>query len=179
MDIAAGDVINGAAGGKTATMTIPQPFSASYDHVANTVCGQAPASTQVQVDLYGYGTQWPTADGSNNYCATFSGNPGIEAEGEARIELPLGHTAYIRTRTPTTALWLNKRSDGQPASDGYHRYTLRVGNDGWADVAATGVVLTDTLPAGMTFDSESTGTATVTGNTCRVEPGCDRPGDGA
>ena len=130
----------------------------------------------MQVDLYGYDTQWPTADGSNNYCATFSGNPGIQAEGEARIELPLGHTAYFRTRTPTTALWLNKWSDGQPASDGYHRYTLRVGNDGWADVAASGVVLTDTLPAGMTFDSESTGTASVTGNTVVWNLGAIAPG---
>ena len=34
-DIAAGDVINGSAGGKTATMTIPQPFSASYDYAAD------------------------------------------------------------------------------------------------------------------------------------------------
>ncbi|MEI8082840.1 MAG: hypothetical protein WCI74_13465, partial [Actinomycetes bacterium] len=116
------------------------------------------------MDLYGYGTQWPTADGSKNYCATFSGNPGIDAEGEARIELPLGHTAHFRTRTPTTALWLNKWSDGQPPSGGYHRYTLRVGNDAWADVAASSVVLTDLLPAGMTFDSASPAPATVTGN---------------
>ena len=60
--------------------------------------------------------------------------------------------------------------------DGYHRYTLRVGNDGWADVAASGVVLTDTLPAGMTFDSESTGTATVTGNTVVWNLGAIAPG---
>ena len=51
VDIAAGDVINGAAGSKTATMTIPQPFSASYDYNADNVCGQAPAGAQVQVDL--------------------------------------------------------------------------------------------------------------------------------
>ncbi len=143
-------------------MTIPTPFSATYDHVADTVCGQAPAGTQVRVDLWG--TQWLTADSSNNYCATFGGDPGIEVDGEARIDLPLGHTAHVRTRTPTTALWLNKWSDGQPPSGGYHRYTLRVGNDWWADVAATGAVLTDTLPAGMTFESESTGAASVTGN---------------
>ena len=176
MDIAAGDVINGTAGSKTATMTIPQPFSASYDYVADTVCGQAPTGAQVQVDLYGYGTQWPTADGSNNYCATFSGNPGIEAEGEVRIELPLGHTAHIRTRTPTTSLWLNKRSDGQPPSGGYHRYTLRVGNDERADVAASGVVLTDTLPAGMTYVSASPSPATVTGNTVVWNLGTIAPG---
>ena len=128
-DIAAGDVINGAAGGKTATMTIPQPFSASYDHVANTVCGQAPAGTQVQVDLWGYGTQRPTADGSKNYCATFGGNPGIDTEGQSRVELPVGHSVQVRFRTLTPDLWLNKWSDGQPPSGGYHRYTLQVGNE--------------------------------------------------
>jgi uncharacterized repeat protein (TIGR01451 family) len=164
-DIAAGDIISGAAGGKTATMTIPQPFSASYDYNADTICGQAPAGTQVQADLYGYGTQWPTATASNSYCATFAGNPGIEAEGEARIELPLGHTAHVRTRTPTTSLWLNKWSDGQPPSGGYHRYTLQVGNDMKADVAASGVVLTDVLPTGMTYVSASPSPTTQSGNT--------------
>ena len=133
----------------------------------------------MQVDLYGYGTQWPTANGSNNYCATFGGDPKIEAEGEARIELPQGHTAHVRTRTPSTSLWLNKRSDGQPASGGYHRYTLQVGNDERADIAASGVVLTDTLPAGMTYVSASPSPATVAGEYRRVEPGRDRPGDGA
>ena len=81
----------------------------------------------MQVDLYGYDTQWPMADGSNNYCAAFGGNPGIEAEGEARIELPLGHTAYVRTRTPTTALWLNKWSDGHP-----HWTGITATRSGWA-----------------------------------------------
>ena len=75
VDIVAGDIINGAAGGKTATMTIPQPFSANYDYVAHTVYGQAPVGAQVQVDLYGYGTQWPPVDASNTYSATFGGEP--------------------------------------------------------------------------------------------------------
>ena len=175
VDIVAGDVINGTAGSKTATMTIPQPFSASYDYAADKVCGQAPTGAQVQVDLYGYGTQWPPVVGSE-YCATFTGNPGIEAEGEVRIELPLGHTAHIRTRTPTTSLWLNKRSDGQPPAGGYHRYTLRVGNDGQADVAASGVVLTDILPAGMTYVSASPSPTTVTGNTVIWNLGTIAPG---
>ena len=164
-DIAAGDVINGVADVKTATMTVPQPFSANYDHVANTVCGQAPAGAQVQVDLWGYGTQNVTANAAQNYCATFGGDPGIDAEGEASVYLPAGHRALVRFRTPTPALWLDKWSDGEPAAGGYHRYTLRVGNDEWGDIAASGVVLTDILPAGMTFVSESTGTATVTGTT--------------
>ena len=164
VDIMVGDIINGAAGGKTATMTIPQPFSANYDYNADTVCGQAPAGAQVQVDLYGYGTQWPTATASNSYCATFTGNPGIEAEGEARIELPLGHSAHVRTRTPTTSLWLNKWSDGQPPSGGYHRYTLRVGNDERADMTASGVTLIDTLPAGMGYVSANPNPSNVAGN---------------
>ena len=75
-DIAAGDIINGVAGVKTATMTIPQPFSAGYAYLAKTVCGQAPAGVQVQVDLWGFGTPNATANGSNNYCATFGGSPG-------------------------------------------------------------------------------------------------------
>ena len=70
-----------------------------------------------------------------------------------------------RIRTPTTALWINKWSDGQPPAGGYHRYTLRVGNDGQADVAASDVVLTDVLPAGMTYVSASPSPTTVTGNT--------------
>ena len=163
-DVVAGDVINGAAGSKTAAMTIPQPFSAGYDHATDVVCGQAPASTQVQVDLWGFGTQNPVANATNNYCVTFDGNPGIEAEGETRFDTPMGHSAHVRFSTPSADLWLNKWSDGQPASGGYHRYVLRVGNGDQADLAATDVILTDTLPAGMTFVSESTGTATDEGD---------------
>ena len=163
-DIAAGDIINGSAGDKTATMTIPQPFSASYDHVTDEVCMEASAGTQVQVDLWGYGTQWLTVDGSGNSCATFGGDPGIDAGGEIRVDLPPGHSVLLRFNTLSPNLWLDKRSDGQPPLGGYHRYTLRVGNDEWSDKAASGVVLTDTLPAGMTFVSESTGTATHPGN---------------
>ena len=84
-----------------------------------------------------------------------------------------------RIRTPTTALWLNKWSDGQPPSGGYHRYTLRVGNDERADVAASGVVLTDTLPAGMTYVSASPSPIQRGGEQDHLEPGPDRPGDGA
>jgi uncharacterized repeat protein (TIGR01451 family) len=164
-DIVAGDIIKGAVGNKNATMTIPQPYSANYDYTANTICGQAPAGTPLQVDLWGYGTQWPTADVSNHYCATFDGDPGIDAEGQSMLDLPVGHRVVVRTRTPTTALWLNKWSNGQPPSGGYHRYALRVGNDEWADVTASGVVLTDNLPAGMTYVSASPSPTTVTGNT--------------
>ena len=176
VDIAAGDVIDGAADGKTATMTIPQPFSAGYDYVADKICGQAPTGAQVQVDLYGYGTQLFTVDGSKNYCATFGGDPKIEDEGEVRTELPLGHTAHIRTRTPTTSLWINKWSDGQPPAGGYHRYTLRVGNDGQADVAASAVVLTDVLPTGMTYVSASPSPTSATGNTVVWNLGAIAPG---
>ena len=176
VDIAAGDVINGDAGGKTATMTIPQPFSASYDHVTNTVCGQAPTGTQVQVDLWGYGTQRPTADGSQNYCATFDGNPGIDAEGQSRIDLAVGHSVQVRFRTLTPDLRLNKWSDGQPASGGYHRYILQVGNEERADVTASDVVLTDVLPAGMTYVSASPSPASVTGNTVVWNLGAIAPG---
>ena len=179
-DIEAGDVINGSAGVKNATMTIPQPFSASYDYYAHTVCGQAPQDTQVQVDLYGYGNQWLTVDASKNYCATFGGDPKIEDEGEVRTDLPLGHTVHVRVRTPTTALWLNKWSDGQPPSGGYHRYTLRVGNDERADMTASGATLVDTLPDGMTYVSASPTPSNVaenkiiTWNLAPLAPGAER-----
>ena len=84
--------------------------------------------------------------------------------------------AHVRTRTPSTSLWLNKRSDGQPASGGYHRYTLQVGNDGRADVAASDVVLTDILPAGMTYVSAYPSPTTVTGNTVVWNLGAIAPG---
>ncbi|NTV37808.1 MAG: hypothetical protein HGA82_01215, partial [Anaerolineales bacterium] len=70
----------------------------------------------------GYGTRWPTADDTNNYCATFEGDPGIDAEGQIMLDLPTGHRVDIRVRTPAPDLWLNKWSDGQPPSGGYHCY---------------------------------------------------------
>ena len=180
VDIQAGDVINGTCGAKHATLTIPSPFDAAYDYQRPTqVCGHAPAGAQPRVDLWGYGTQYPTADGSNHYCATFGGNPGIEAEGESRLDLASGHSVLYRVRTPTPALWLNKWSDGQPPSGGYHRYTLRVGNDERADMTASGVTLIDTLPAGMTYVSADPTQSDVTGNMITWNLGPTRPGDGA
>ena len=136
-------MVNGTCGAKHATLTIPNPFDAAYDYEDDTVCGHAPAGAQPRVDLWGYGTQTPTADGTTHYCVTFGGNPGIETEGESRLDLVSGHSVLHRVRTPTPALWLNKWSDGQPPAGGYHRYTLRVGNDERADMTATGVTLTD------------------------------------
>ncbi len=163
IDIQAGDVISGVCGAKHADMTIPMPFSALYDHEADAVCGQAPAGAQLRVDLWGYGTQWPVADSANSYCATFGGDPGIEVEGETRIDLPAGHSVLVRTRTPTPDLWIQKWSDGQPPAGGYHRFWMRLGNDERADLAATYVTLTDTLLAGMAF-SASSHPATLAGN---------------
>ena len=87
VDIQAGDVVKGTCGAKLTTLTIPNPFDAAYDYNTDKVCGHAPAGAQPRVDLWGYGTQTPTADGTNHYCATFGGDPGIETEGESRLDL--------------------------------------------------------------------------------------------
>ena len=125
---------------------------------------------------------WHTdSDGGRHeyYCATFGDDPEIETEGESRLDLVSGHSVLHRVRTPTTALWLNKWSDGQPPSGGYHRYTLRVGNDERADVAASDVVLTDDLPGSMTFVSANPAESDVAGNKITWNLDSDRPGDGA
>jgi uncharacterized repeat protein (TIGR01451 family) len=155
VDIQAGDVVKGACGAKLTILTIPTPFDAAYNYNTHTVCGHAPAGAQLRVDLWGYGTQTPTAAGNTEYCATFGDDTKIETEGESQLDLSSGHSVLYRFRTPTPMLWLNKWSDGQPPSGGYHRYTLRVGNFERADITASGATLVDTLPAGMTYVSAS------------------------
>jgi len=166
VDIAPGDVLTAQADGKTATVNIPSPFTAVYDHLANTVCGQAPAGVELQVDLWKWATEYVTVGATGDYCVDFSpyGDPQIGDQGSISLCFADGQCVNLDYGTPSPDLWAQKWADDQPAVDRDFHWFLRVGNGEWASAAASNVTVTDTLPAGVSFVSESTGTATVVGN---------------
>jgi uncharacterized repeat protein (TIGR01451 family) len=166
VDIAPGDIITAQADGKTVTVAIPSPFTAVYDHLANTVCGQAPPNAELQVDLWKYGTEFVTVEASGEYCADFStyGDPQIGDQGSITLCVVGGHNIGLQFGTPSPDLWVQKWADDQPAVGRDFRWFLKVGNSEQASATASNVTVTDTLPAGASFVNESSGTATVVGN---------------
>ncbi|MBC8449079.1 MAG: DUF11 domain-containing protein [Chloroflexi bacterium] len=166
VDIAPGDIIEGQTAGKTATLNIPSPLTAIYDHVANTVCGQAPPGTQLTVDLWKVGMESITVGASGDYCVDFStyGDPQIWNEGTISLSVAGGFRVSLNFGSLTPDLWVQKWGDDQPAVGREFHWFLRVGNSEQASAAASNVTVTDTLPPGTTFVAESTGTATVVGN---------------
>jgi uncharacterized repeat protein (TIGR01451 family) len=161
-----GDTVTAQVEGKTATVAVPSPYTAVYDHAANTVCGQAPAYTPLQVDLFGFGTREKISEGNGAYCVDFTsgGDPGIDAAGMVRRLSTEREIARLNFATLTPELWLQQQAQGQAPAGGEFQWYLAVGNESNATAAAPNTILTDTLPADMAFVSESTGGATVAGD---------------
>jgi hypothetical protein len=166
-DIAPGDTIAGQAGAKAASLTIPAPYSAVYDHVANTVCGEAPPGLNLDVNIWGYGSKQVTVGQDGHYCADFSdrGDPQIGDEGQVDFQNQDGHRLLVRFRTPAPDLWLQKWADSQPPAGREFTWLLRLGNGGiGVNAAAQAVAVEDTLPTGTSFVSASPAPAVVIGN---------------
>ena len=177
VDIAPGDVISAQADGKEAGLQIPSPFSAEYDHEANTVCGEAPPGVELEVNLYGYRDTSVTVSPDGTYCADLSelGDPQIEDQGQVSFHNEDGHCIAVRFRTPSPDLWLQKWGEGEPVSGRTYDWTLRYCNQG--DTAAENVALEDTLPEGMSFVSASPAPVAMIGNRVIWALGTVEPGD--
>jgi len=177
VDIAPGDVISAQADGRETSLQIPSPYSAEYDHEANTVCGEAPPGQELEVNLWGYGDMSVTVDPDGTYCADLSelGDPQIEDEGQVSFLNEDGHRIVVRFRSPSPDLTLGKWGEGQPVSGRTYDWTLRYRNQG--DAAAENVALEDTLPEGMSFVSASPAPTAVIGSRVIWVPGTVEPGD--
>jgi len=171
VDIAPGDVIGAQADGRETGLQIPSPYSAEYDHEANTVCGEAPPGVELEVDIWGYGSKWVAVSPDGTYC----GDPQIWDEGQVSFHGEGGHRIMVRFRTPSPDLILEKRSEGEPVSGRTYDWTLHYRNQG--DAPAEGVALEDTLPEGMSFVSASPAPVAVIGNRVIWALGTVEPGD--
>jgi uncharacterized repeat protein (TIGR01451 family) len=158
-DILPGDLVEAIADGRSASLAIPDPFSAVYDYVANTMSGQAPASSTLQVWIDNYAGFWITVPESGEWSVDYTpyGDPQIWDEGHVNYYSEEGHVARLECRIPVPDLRVEKWVEGnnQAAPGGPSVFTLRYGNDGTAD--ATTIILTDTLPADTSYITDTSG----------------------
>jgi uncharacterized repeat protein (TIGR01451 family) len=104
---------------------------------------------------------WLTLVDNGDGTATLSGTPTIAHVGDHPVELQVRDTVGLTDTQPFTItvapdhadLEMNKAVDDEtPDEDGTIVYTLQVTNTGPVDV--TGVVVSDTLPVGVTYVSD-------------------------
>ncbi len=174
--LAPGDEVEAQAGGKHASLVLPSPYSAVYDYKAATVCGEAPPGVILEVELWGYGTLFETAPADGHYCTDLAklGAPDIDAEGRVSFHDANGHRLIAGFRTPSPDLKVENWGAEAPVTGRTYAWVLRYANTGEAPAANT--VLIDTLPQGVSFVRETTGTALTVGNRVIWDLGAVPPG---
>ncbi len=164
-DILPGDLVQVTAEGQSASVTIPEPFAAEYDYLANTMSGQAPPSSTLQVWIDNYPSFWIVVPQSGEWSIDYNpyGDPQIWDTGHAYYYNEESQVARLECRVPWPDLSVGKWVEGnnQAAPGGPSVFNLRYRNDGSAD--ATTIVLTDTLPANTAYVADTSGVTPATG----------------
>ena len=112
VDIVPGDTVIAEAAGRTATVDIPDPFTAEIDVDTDTVYGQGPAGAELRVDVYGYGDKWVTVEPDGSWSVWFGDRGDLQAgdRGEVDYYTDEGHVVQVRFYGPH--LWFRANYTG-------------------------------------------------------------------
>jgi uncharacterized repeat protein (TIGR01451 family) len=166
-DVGYNNLVTVTAGANRAVIRTPVTLTAQMDPAADTIKGMGPPSTHVYGNVWGANTStWADTDVAGRYTISaslppFNLNLLPTDMGQVQIEDAEGQLVY--THFGAYQLWANMNSVGQAAPGGRFQYEIWYGADRGAP--AVGVVITDTLPAGVTYVGNNRGfPATVVGN---------------
>jgi len=98
VDILPGDSVYAMADGRTATVIIPDPFTAEIDVETDTIYGEAPAGAELQVHVYGYGDKWVTVEPDGTWSVWFGDWGDLQAgdQGEVNYYTDESHKVQVR-----------------------------------------------------------------------------------
>ena len=140
---------------------VPDPFSVNIDSTLEQVWGQigGSANQTVYVDPWGWGySQQVLANTGDGYTAFYADIPTFGASGEVRY-IQTVNAARVTFHRPFHEAYVNlavdKSGNSVPAPNGNYTYQINYRNQS-GDLASN-VILTDTLPTGMTYLSDNSG----------------------
>ena len=157
-----GDTITVTAGAGIlpVIITVPDPYSVSLDTTLEQVWGQIGGTDGQLIAING---NWPdshrllTAGSEGAYSVTYTDIPqGATVQVEYATSFNYASVNFWRkVDDPFVNLAVGKSAQGSPAPGGNYTYQINYRNE--SSDLASGVLLTDTLPAGMTYVSDTSG----------------------
>ena len=98
VDILPGDSIYAAAVGRTATVVLPDPFTAEIDVDTDTVSGEAPAGAELWVHVYDYGNESVTVEPDGTWGIWFGDRWDLRAGDQGEVDYYTDESHEVEVR---------------------------------------------------------------------------------